>query len=279
MTRNVLTLSGLGAAVLMSGMLAGCGNDSDSSSSTSPGGANPPPITTSPPSGSEGSWQGTINTPVDNARAMEAVILNDGTFWMAYAADAGEILTAAGLIQGKGATGSDGTFRFNNGTLISLEDANARSRVAMDSTFVTGSRLDGSMTQAMATGPITLPATASFTTLYQLVYNNNLTLAHLQGDYQGSLTTNLGKQAANLKFAASGAITGGTNTGCTITGTATQRERSNVFDMSVTFGSEAPCGANAGISVSGVVSQENRRIAGLAMDAARTQSFVFIGRK
>lgn len=280
MTRNALTLGGLGAALLMSGLLSGCGSDSnDGGVGAGPGGANTPPITTTPPSGSEGSWQGTLNNTDGSTRATEAVILDDGTFWMAYADGAGEILNAAGLIQGKGTTGSDGSFDFSNGTLISIEDANARSRVTLDGTYTTGSKFDGSLTQAMSTGPISLQSPVNFTTLYQLAYNNNLTLAHLQGDYAGSLTTNIGKLGANMKIAESGDITGSTNSGCTMTGTATQRARSNVFTLAVTFGSEAACGTIAGISVAGVVSQENRRIAALAMDEGRTQSFVFIGRK
>lgn len=279
MTRNVLTLSGLSAAILMSGVLSGCGSDSsDSGSPTAPGGS-VPPITTTPPSGSEGSWQGTINNTDGSTRATEAVLLDDGTFWMAYADGAGEILNAAGLIRAKGTTGDDGSFDFSNGTLISLENANARSRVALDGTYVTGSKLDGTLTQTLATGPINLPSPANFTTVYQLAYNNNLTLAHLAGSYDGSLTTNTGKQGANLKIGEDGAITGSTNSGCTMTGTATQRARSNVFDLSVTFGGDAACGTNANLDVDGVISQENRRVAGLAMDAAGTQSFVFIGRK
>jgi hypothetical protein len=280
MTRNVLTLGGLGAAILMSGMLSGCGSDSNSSGGAlTPGGNNTPPITTSPPAGSEGSWQGTINNTDGSTRAMEAVILGDGSFWMAYADGAGEILNAAGLMRGKGTTGEDGSFTFSNGTLISLEDANARSRITLDSDYVTGSKLDGTLTQALSSGPISLASPASFTSLYQLAYNNNLTLAHLAGSYDGSLTSNIGKQSTNLNIGNDGAITGSTSNGCTLTGTATQRERSNVFDLAMTFGGDAGCGANAGLSVSGVVSQENRRIAALAMNEASTHSFVFMGRK
>lgn len=277
MTRNVLTYGGLGAALLLTGMLSGCGSDS-SIDGSAPGAVDKPPITTTPPSGSEGSWQGTINTPTANARAMEAVILEDGTFWMAYADNAGEILNAAGLLQAKGTTGTDGTFTFTNGTLISLENANARSRVALDSTYVTGSRLDGTMTQTLATGPIALPTPASFTTLYQLAYNNNLTLAHLAASYSGSLTTNAGKQGATIAIGSDGAVTGNTGGACPITGTATARSRSNVFNLSVTFGTDATCGSNANLSMDGVVSLENGRIAALAMNTDRTHSFVFIGR-
>lgn len=280
MTRNVLSHGGLGAALLLTGLLSGCGSDSSTSGggdSNSPQ-STTPPITTTPPSGSEGSWQGTINTPTANARAMEAVLLEDGTFWMAYASNAGEILNAAGLLQAKGSTGSDGTFKFTNGALISLENANARSRVALDATYVTGSRLDGTLTQTLATGPIALPSPASFTTLYQLAYNNNLTLAHLAGSYSGSLTTNAGKQGATLTIGKDGAITGNTNAGCPITGTAAARSRSNVFDLGVSFGADATCGTNANLSMAGVVSLETGRIAALAMDEGHTYSFVFIGR-
>jgi hypothetical protein len=279
MTRKVLTLGAFSVALL----LAGCGSDSDSiggSLTPTPGqGQNLPPITTSPPSGFEGSWQGTINTPLASSRAMEAVILDDGTFWMAYAKDAGEILHAAGIIQGKG-SGNNGNFTLTGGTLISLEDNNSRAGIAVSADYVTGSSLNGTVTQIAPNGSISLPSPASFTTLYQLAYNNNLKLVHLAGNYPGQLTTNVGKRGGHLNIRESGEITGGTAGGdCTLTGTAAERTRSNVFNFSITFGSEAACGANAGLTMSGVLSQETNRIAALAMDSGKTHSFVFVGHK
>lgn len=273
MTRNVLMISGLGAALL----LAGCGSDSSSS-----GGAdqqNVPPITTSPATGSEGSWQGTINSPMPNSRAMEAVVLGDGTVWLAYADATGEILNAAGLLTGKGETHADGTFTLRDATLLSLEDGNAKVKAGMSANYVTGSSFNGAISHSSLT-PISLPASADFSTLYQMAYNNNLTLAHLAGGYNGSLTSNFGKQGATLTVKQDGVITGKTTSGdCPISGQAQARERSNVFNVSVSFGEDATCGENAGRSMSGVASLENGRVAVLAMDAEKAHSFVFIGRR
>lgn len=275
MTRKVLTLGSLCAALLLSG----CGSDSGSGSA--PGATVPPPTTTAP-AGVQGSWRGSINSPTPSSRLLEAIVLDDGTLWMAYStsADASQtdaLINAAGIIKGQGTPDeAGGVFAVTNARQISLED-NKRTGVDVTSSFITGSSFNGSITRDE--GPVTtqLPSPAEFTTLYRTAYNNNLTLAHLTGSYQGSVTTGTGKRSASLSIDAAGAVTGNDNAGCTLTGKVTPRSRGNVFDLSLTWGSEGGCSSNAGTSLAGVVSLEANRIGVMATDADMKKAIILVG--
>lgn len=274
MTRNALIIGGLGAAALL---LSGCGSDSSSTAS----GASTPPITTTPAEGAEGTWRGNINTPVANSRLMEAFILGDGEFWMAYSTandptQTDALINAAGILHGTASPKADGSFSIGNARHISLEDGN-RNSVGIAGNYVTGSSLTGTLTQSPALPGSSLPATAEFASLYRTAYNNNLTLAHLAGPYTGSLTTNFGKNSSTITFDSVGVITGSDNSGCTFQGQAATRDRGNVFDIDITVGSEAGCGANAGKAMSGVLSLESSRAGMLALDTEQKLSFIFVG--
>lgn len=278
MTRNVLILSGLCAAL----QLAGCGSGSSSSDST-PGASVPPPTTTAP-TGVQGSWRGNINSPTPNSRLLETIVLDDGTLWMAYSTandpvQTDALLNAAGLIKGSGTPDeAAGAFNVSSARQLSLEDG-TRAAISVSSTYVTGSTLSGSITRDPGAPATALPSPASFSSLYRTAYNNNLTLAHLTGTYQGSLSTTLGKHSASLTVDAAGAVTGSDNTGCSITGTATARSRGNVFNISLTFGSEAGCAANAGVSQQGVLSLESGRAGIMAADTDMKKAFIFVGNR
>jgi hypothetical protein len=274
MTRNVLALSGLCAALLLSG----CGSDS-----TILGGATTPPISTSPAEGAEGTWRGNINSPTPNARLMEAFVLGDGDFWMVYAnandpAQTDALLNAAGIVHGTAVPNDDGTLSISNARHISIEDGK-RNTVNITGSFVTGSTLGGTLTQTPALPTSKLPSPADFSSLYRTAYNNNLTLAHLAGSYTGSLTSNAGKNSATLTIGGDGAIAGSDNNGCTFTGTASVRDRGNVFDVDLTMGAEAGCAALTNLAMGGVVSLETNRIGLIALDADEKQSFILVGNK
>ncbi|MCD6060433.1 MAG: uncharacterized protein K0S16_744 [Moraxellaceae bacterium] len=274
MTRNVLTLSGLCAALL----LAGCGSDSSIL-----GGSSTPPITVTPAEGAEGVWRGNINTPVANARLMEAMILGDGDFWMVYSnsndpTQTDALLAATGIVSGTATPNDNGTYTVTSARHISLEDSR-RNSVGVSGTFSTGSTLTGTITQSPAVPGSSLPSPADFTALYRTAYNNNLTLAHLAGTYNGSMTTNAGKNSSSITIDGAGAITGSDNTGCTFTGTATTRERGNVFDVTLAVGNHTGCGAAANKSMAGVISLETNRAGLLALDGEQKQAFIFSGVK
>jgi hypothetical protein len=230
----------------------------------------------------QGTWRGNINSPTPSSRLLEAIVLDDGTLWMAYSTSADPsqtdaLINAAGVIKGQGTPDeAGGVFNVTNARQLSLED-NKRTGVDVLASFVTGSSFNGSITRDE--GPVTtqLPSPADFTTLYRTAYNNNLTLAHLTGTYQGSVTTGTGKRSATLAVDAAGAITGNDNRGCSITGTATPRSRGNVFDLALTWGTEGGCGTDAGGALTGVVSLEANRIGVMATDTDMKKAFILVG--
>ncbi|MES2918363.1 MAG: hypothetical protein V4729_07075 [Pseudomonadota bacterium] len=276
MTRKVLTLGGLCAALLLSG----CGSDS-SSGDGAPGASVPPPTTTAP-AGAQGTWRGTINSPTPNSRLLEAIVLDDGTLWMAYstASDPSQtdaLINAAGIIKGQGTPDEAGSIlNVSNARQLSMED-NKRAGVDVATSFMTGSSLTGTITRDEGHGTTLLPSPAEFTSLYRTAYNNNLTLAHLAGTYQGSVTSGTGKRSATLTLDAEGGLTGNDNRGCSVTGSATPRSRGNVFDLAIAWGSEGGCGADAGTALTGVVSLEANRVGTMASDADMKKAFVFVG--
>lgn len=279
MTRNVLTIGGFAAVLLLSG----CGSDSTSSTAPGPGSTTPPPTTT-PAEGVQGAWRGSINTPTPSARLLETIVLDDGSLWMAYSTandptQTDALLNAAGLIKGSGTPDLvANTFNVTTAKELSIEDGQ-RVGVDVNMSFVTGSSLTGTITRDAGPGTSALPSPADFSSLYRTAYNNNYTLQHLAGTYQGSLTTGLGKHSASITIDSAGAITGSESTGCTVTGTATARTRGNVFNVALTWGNEPGCGANAANALDGVVSLESGRIGMMATDSDVKKAFIFVGNR
>lgn len=259
MTRTVLILGSLGAALL----LAAC-NDDDA-----PFAGTGTPVTPAA-SAATGSWQGSIDTPLANSRTARAVVLADGSFWMTYSQVGAA--TTAGIIRGTGS--SDGSvFSVDNATLISLEDG-SRSVADITANFVGRSSLNGTITQE---GTTALPSPATFSSLYRSAFDQTLTLADLAGIYEGVITTGLGEESASFAIDASGALAGGSASGCSVNGQATAQPSGNVFNINASFGSEDACGANRAVSVVGILSLEVDTLTALALNDGSTNSFIFTG--
>lgn len=263
MTRNVLTLGALSAALL----LAACDDDSAPAAARAP---SPAPATVA----AEGSWQGKINTPAANSRDMKAVVLKDGAFWMVYSMEGSSTVT--GVLRGTGSV-EDGVFTVNGASLLSLEDGHRKTTANVVANFVSKSSFSGTITQdpAMAL----LPSPAEFSSLYQLEYDQQLSLADLVGTYSGIITTKLGPENATVTVDEAGLIEGSNTSGCSLNGAAEQEPSGNVFNVAVRFGSEDACGANKNVEVVGIVSLEVDKVTALAMDVARSNSFIFVGTK
>jgi hypothetical protein len=264
MTRNVHLAGSLGAALLCTTiLLTACG--SDSSVSAAPGTVAPPPGTAA-----AGSWQGSIDSPSPGSRAIKAVVLPDGSFWMVYSLT-GDASTA-GIIRGTGTT--DGTnFTVADALLLSLEDGK-QTTADIAATFTGQSAFNGSITQD---GSTALTSPASFSSLYRTAFNQTLTLADLAGTYEGVITTKLGEESATIAIDTSGAIAGGSTSGCSVNGQATAQPTGNVFNITATFGTEDACGANKESSVVGIMSLEVDTATALALNGDGSNSFIFTG--
>lgn len=265
-TRTVLATGGLAATLL----LGACHSDDP-----------PAPATTGTPrtpatalTGAEGSWAGTIDTPAAGSRSLQAAVLADGSFWMVYSrAGSGGV---AGIVQGTGTT-TDGVFTADDATLLSLEDGGLAGTADLSATFTTGSRFGGTLTPAAGETPVSLPAPATFSSLYQLAYDTAATLRDLAGHYSGNITTRAGTESATVTIDEAGTIAGASSSGCSIAGHADGEARGNIFQLSAQFGSEPACGPNATTQVFGIVTLEVDKATALAMDIARNNSFIFTG--
>lgn len=264
-TRTVFTLGSVATAFL----LAACGGSSGSAASASalPTG----PATTA----SEGSWTGSIDTPLADSRGLRAVILNDGRFWMTYTrTDSGSV---AGIVQGQGAL-SGHTFTATDATLLSLED-NLPTRVDLAAGTVPQSSLAGTLTLATDAPAASLPSPATFSALYQLSSGHAVTLADLAGTYSGAITTGAGIDTATVTVVADGSFSGSNTAGCSLAGNTLEPAGGNVFTVSLHFGDEAACGANQSIAADGVLTLSAGQVTVLALDSGKTNSFIFNGSK
>ncbi|MCD6060434.1 MAG: hypothetical protein K0R03_2369 [Moraxellaceae bacterium] len=258
MTRNVLIAGSLGAALL----LGACNSDS---SITSPGAVTAPPGTPA-----AGSWLGSIDSPTPGSRTARAVVLPDGSFWLVYSLE-GDTSTA-GIIRGTGTT--DGTnFTVTDANLLSLEDGK-QTTADITATFVNKNSFAGTITQD---GSTALTSPAVFSSLYRTAFDTNLTLADLAGTYDGVITTKTGEETANFAISDTGAIAGGSTSGCSVAGQATAQSAGNVFNITATFGKEDACGANKDVSVVGILSLEVDTVTALALNGDSSNSFIFTG--
>lgn len=267
MTRTVFTLGSIATAFLLSA----CGGSSDSAPSTS----TLPPGPTTTVTTSEGNWTGSIDTPLAGSRALRAVILPDGRFWMTYTrTDSGGV---AGIVQGQGAL-SGNTFTATGATLLSLED-DTGTLIDLTAGAVPQSSLAGTLALASDAPAVSLPSPAHFSALYQLTSGTTLTLADLTGLYSGEITTGAGIETASVTIADTGAITGSNSAGCSLSGNAQAPAAGNAFTVTLRFGDEASCGANQAIESEGVLTLSSGQVTALALDSSKTNSFIFNGSK
>jgi hypothetical protein len=187
------------------------------------GGGSPTPVATSP---MQGVFQGTSS----NGKTIDALVLEDGSFWDIYGIPSGSALAVQGVAAGS-STASNGSFT------LSFNDFYTPGNTAVSGTgsgTYSGTNLVGTLTENGVTGTFNL--TAPVTTNYN--YNVAATIATVAGSWSGSL---LDGETATVNISSSGALTGTSSLGCAVTGTVTPRPSGkNVFNVSVTFGA-SPC--------------------------------------
>ena len=196
-------------------VLAACGGGGGGGGSTS--------VVTSP---MQGVFQGTTT----NGKTIDALILEDGSFWDIYGIPSGNALTVQGVAVGS-STANNGNFT------LSFNDFYTPGNTAVSGTgsgTYSGTNLVGTLIENGVTGTFNL--TAPVTTNYN--YNVAATIATVAGSWSGSL---LDGETATVNITLSGTLTGTSSLGCAVTGTVTPRPSGkNVFNVSVTFGA-SPC--------------------------------------
>jgi len=218
----------------------------------------PQPTATS----AEGRWTGT--TPTN--RAVDGLVLDDGSYWVLYTAiDKPNVL--AGLVQGTG-TSHSGSFGSSNTRDFNLEDGGIRAATMRG---IYGQKKGFNATITYFNGD-----TGSFTSTYDADYELIPNMNHVAGTYSGLRADN---QMVSVTLGSIGTVSGSFTDGCTFAGSFAPRAKGNVFNVTVTFGGGA-C-SNGTDTVSGIAffDAATQRLYSAALNSARTNGFLFIGMK
>lgn len=249
-----------GGSALLIGLSACGGGDGESPSSSAP------PVIESV---IQGVYQGTTS----NGKTEDAIVLEDGTFWVTYGVPLGGALAVEGVATGS-STASNGTFS------LSFNDFPAPGNSPISGqgtgTYSVGSNLIGTITENAATATFNLIAPVPVA--YD--YNTPASISLISGSWSGGLLTG---ETATINILADGTLSGTSSLGCTFTGAAAPRPSGkNVFNVSLAFGSSPCIAANQVVSGIGLTyplgNGTNQLVAGL-VNSSRTFAAAFFAQR
>lgn len=202
----------LALALAAAAVLAACG-----------GGGDPATFTVTPTA--SGVWKGST----DAGRAVTAVVLDDGSYYMIYsgAADAASV---AGGVQGNGSL-AETSFTSTSGRNYNFEGAGVQA-AALSATVQPFSTLVGTVTNATS-------GSFGFQAGYSADSRDTPSLATLAGQYPGQVTFVGGVRPAVFTVTAAGQVSTVIND-CAISGTVAPRTDINAYDLTIVFGG-SPC--------------------------------------
>ena len=247
-----LLIGGLVSAIVAVGCGGGGGGSEDGT---------PVPTTSA-----EGLWNGITS----NGRAMSALVLDDGAYWVLYSL-LGNHAVIAGAVQGNG-NSQNSAFTSSNGRDFNLEGLGI-SAVTVNANYVMRDRLSGSL-RYTGSGEV-----VSFSSSYDAAYDLTPSLGIIEGIYSGSAVTSGGVEFATVAISTSGGISGAGASGCTFSGTAAPRSQGNVYNVAVTFNGGI-C-ANGRDTVTGVAYYDAglKQLVSAALNSGRSNGFIFAGTK
>lgn len=244
------------AIVGLIGALAGCGGGGSEDNANA---ATTPVVVVPATPPAEGFWQGKTNT----GRTIDAVVLEDGTYWALYSlANNSDVI--AGVVQGVGTT-TPGSFSSTSGRDFSLE-AGSITDSTLSVSYAAKQFFNGSLTNRNSANTIT------FTSSYGNSYEQPASLAALAGTYSGDVATADGTDAATISIDSTGILSGVSAAGCRFTGTANVHKAVNVYDLSVAF-KGGTC-SNGFAATSGIAYLEGSRLYAAALDSGRNNGFI-----
>ena len=214
------------------------------------------------PMPAEGFWDGTTDTN----STIDGVVLDDGTFYFFYAAADS---SSGGLVQGT-ATAVNGQFASSNAKNFDLTGLGVTG-VSIAGTYAPRTSLNGAITSAYGS--------ATFAATYDSTYEQPASLSSVAGTYSGAaVSTSSSVRNTVVTLTATGAILGA-SPGCSFTGTAMPHGAVYVLDLSVTFlGGMCTYGTSTFTGVAFYDAPSGEIIA-MAVNASRTDAFLFFGSK
>lgn len=240
------------AAMGLTAVLTACGGGGDSAPTAAP---TPVPAVTA-----EGFWEGSASTGVTVALA----VLENGETWGVY--------TSGGSIVGAlyGNTSSSGTTLSGSG-----KDFNIPSRTVASGTYTGTFAAKNSINVTTSSG-------STFSGAYKAAYDQPTSLTAVAGTFLGAgVSGGSSVQPISVTVSSSGAITVPSSQGCSAAGTATPRPSGkNILDVTVTF-TGSTCALGNGVSTTGIAYYDatNGRMLVMAMNAAKSDGFIYIGQK
>jgi len=238
--------------VVSSSLLAACGGGGGESPAASGAAA-------------EGLWVGSTN----NGRAVTALVLDDGTFYVFYSASANPS-AIAGVVEGNGDS-KNGSFSSANARDFSVAGSAVLSPT-FSASYQARQNLDGTITYTTG-GAITFKST------FNTSYDSTPSLAALAGTFSGPVASSQGAENATIVINSAGAISGSGASGCTASGKVTPRAHGNAFNVSLTFGG-APCTfANQTLTGAAYFDAATKGLYVATPNAARTDAVLFVGTK
>ena len=208
----------------------------------------------------EGLWHGSSGF----GRALNGLVLDDGTVWFAYSGT-GNQAVMAGFFTSSSHSGV-GNFSTFNTVDVNFEGTG----ISLDGVLFAGGYLEKSALAGALDFRLQLPDT--FTAAYDVNYELTPTLASIAGSYSGLAATPGSVEFSAATVSGSGAISGSSASGCNYTGTAAPRAAGNVYNISVTFGGGA-C-FNGTKTLSGVAWLESGVLIAMAVNGARNKGFL-----
>lgn len=236
------------AAIGLSVVLAACGGGGNNAPASAPMGT------------AEGFWEGPASTGVSVALA----VLENGETWGVY--------TSSGSIVGAlyGNTTFTGTTLSGSGKDFNIPSRSVGSGT-YSGTFVTKSSIN-----------VTTSAGSSFSGTYNTAYDQPASLAAVAGSFSGTGVSGTSPvQTISVAISPSGSMTTPASLGCSAAGVATPRPSGkNIFDVMVTF-TGSTCALGNGASTTGVAyyNATTRRLLVMAMNAAKSDGFIYVGQK
>ena len=269
-------------ALAASAMLVGCGgsgSDGDTSISTVPPpivNPVPPPAVTPPPLyPPEGMWVGTTDTN----RSVYGFVLNTTEYWVLYSSQSNPDIIA-GAIQGTSTVIPGpivGTTATGDLTSANAKDFNLEGAGILDASilasYVERQSFYGTVSYT------TPPSSAKFAATYDKRWELTPTLVSLAGSFTGAAAVLGGSEPTTLTITSTGSISGSGASGCTFSGTAAPHVRGNVFDVSITFGGGTCSNGTDTVSGIGYYDIATKRLWGTALNATRSNGFIFAGSK
>ena len=240
------------------------GNASSGGGGASPPPAPPPPVAASPTA--EGLYIG----PTSNGRTVTGVILDNGTYWVLYSAPNNPTVIA-GAVQGT-STSQVGSFSSSNARDFNLEGQGINN-ATVSASYIARQSLNGIVMYTNSLQPI------SFVASYNPTYDLTPSLALIAGTYSGTAAVLAGVENATTTITPAGQLSGRGTSGCQYAGTVITHARGNIYDVSVTFGGGVCSNGTSTVTGIGYYDATAKRLYGTALNADRSNGFIFVGTK